>query len=107
MTKNGAHSPKELAHTIIANSPVVLHTLGNIVDWPLAWANEIMPLAAKAHRGLKIGPRYTVIGPQGSHPQWNITKAPTNYDNLARDTVEDQLTAGGYRLAQLLMTIWP
>ena len=41
------------------------------------------------------------------HHDWPVTKTPSGYDNWVRDTVDDRVTVVGYRLAQILNTIWP
>ncbi|MEY2410869.1 MAG: hypothetical protein QOF48_3539 [Verrucomicrobiota bacterium] len=107
MTKASAHSTHDYAVAILQNNPVVPQTTGPAVDWPQKWAEEILPIAAKAHRGLKLNPPNTVHDHFGTHLQWPITKTPTAYDNKTRDTVDDEITIAGHRLAELLQTVWP
>ena len=54
-----------------------------------------------------FAPRVFVADFGSMHPQWNVTKGPANYENWARDTVEERLTTAGFRLAQILHAIWP
>ena len=107
MTKAGAHTPHDYAITILQNNPVVPQTSGSVLDWPQKWAEEILPVAAKAHRGLRLDSPKTVHDHFGTHLLWPIVKAPSGYDNKARDTVDDELTTAGHRLAELLHVVWP
>jgi hypothetical protein len=106
MKKAGARTPQQYAAIIIASSPVVQQTPGPVQDWPKKWAEEILPIAAQAHRRLKAATPTQVHDFFGNHLQWPVT-VPSSYDNAARDTVHERLTKAGFRLAQLLQAIWP
>jgi hypothetical protein len=111
MTQAGVNTSQDYASAIIQNSPVVPQTTGAVTDWPKKWADEMLPYAAKAHKGFKFGPRNMVTNPQHPndppHPDWPVTKTPTGYSDWVRDTVDDRITTAGYRLAQILTAIWP
>ena len=106
MTKAKASTPEKYAQTILLNSPVVPVTTGDIATWPKQWADEMLPLAARAHQGMLIGKRHQVTDEFGKHLQWPVTP-PSTYRDFARDTVQERLTVAGHRLAQLLEAIWP
>jgi len=106
MTKAGATSSQDYANKILQNNPVVAQTSGNVETWPKQWADDMLPIAAKAHKGFKIEKPITVTDNFGTHLQWKVTP-PTGYANFARDTVDERITTGGFRLAQLLQAIWP
>jgi hypothetical protein len=106
MHRAAAPSPQAFAVRILQNSPIVPQTPGVPVDWPQHWADEMLPLAAHAHQGLKVGRRHIVNDAHGSHPEWTVT-APPGYEKWARDTARERLTAAGFRLAQTLEAIWP
>ena len=106
MAHAGATSPLDYANKILLNNPVVAQTLGDVTTWPKQWADEIMPIAAKAHKRFRIGHRTTVTEHSITHLQWKVT-LPSGYETFARDTVDERITTAGERLAQLLMTIWP
>ncbi|HXT40414.1 MAG TPA: S1/P1 nuclease [Candidatus Angelobacter sp.] len=106
MKKAGAKSTQDYADRILQNNPIVPQTPGSVETWPKQWADEILPIAVKAHKGFKIAKPATVTDLFGTHLQWKVT-APSGYTNFARDTVDERLTTAGFRLAQLLQTIWP
>ena len=54
MTKAGATSSQDYANKILQNNPVVAQTSGNVETWPKQWADDMLPIAAKAHKGFKI-----------------------------------------------------
>jgi hypothetical protein len=107
MTKAGVQTPHEYAIVILQNNAVVSQTLGPVTDWPQKWADEILPVAATAHRGLKLAHPITVTDFFGTHQQWHITKTSSGYDNRVRDIVDDELITAGHRLAEILNTVWP
>jgi hypothetical protein len=106
MSQAGASTPEKYATIILHNSPVVPLTTGAIEDWPRKWSEEMLLVAATAHRGVKASKPSTVTDHFGTHLQWPVS-TPNGYDNWARDTVHERLTTAGHRLAQLLEMIWP
>jgi hypothetical protein len=106
MTKAGAKTPGQYATAILQSTPVVARTTGAVETWPAQWADDILAIAAKAHKGFKYGKTITVTNSVPTHLEWPVT-APSGYDKLARDTVDERITVGGYRLAQLLQAIAP
>ena len=107
MTHAGASTTKQYASFLAASGAVVAQTSGAVTDWPKKWADEMLPISAQAHHGMKFGPRVngTVFGQP--HAVWTVQKTPKNYETWARDTVEERLTTAGNRLAQILHAIWP
>ena len=106
MKKAGASSPQDYATRILQNNPIVPQTPGSVETWPKQWADDILPIAVKAHKKFKIAKPVTVTDHFGTHLQWKVT-APSGYTDFARDTVDERLTTAGFRLAQLLQTSWP
>jgi hypothetical protein len=112
MARAGAKDNPQLYATIILQDfPNVPQTPGSVVHWPKRWADEMLPVAAKAHKGFKFGKHQMVTDPRHPndqpHPDWPVLKSPSGYDDFVRDTVEERITTAGFRLAHILRAIWP
>lgn len=84
-------------------------TTGPAVTWPEKWATETLALSSQCYKGIILSNRHT-LPPDERHPaahdEWDV-KLPPGYDNRAGDIVELELAKAGWRLAELLKTIWP
>ena len=75
-------------------------TLGEIEDWPSAWASESIVASQQAFAGLT----FTKHG----HENWAVHISERNAYNALQDQMKrDQLAKAGSRLAELLKTLWP
>ncbi|MCK9687177.1 S1/P1 nuclease [Scleromatobacter humisilvae] len=105
----------ELLHATWDDTPAVLHadhidaawlakaraepkTRGDIYGWSADWASTTMTQARLAFKGLQFGPF------QGK--DWTVP-ITGRYDDSMAPIKKRQLTAGGARLAQTLMAVWP
>jgi hypothetical protein len=79
---------------------------GDVADWPIRWATEVLAPAKVAHEGIAI---VEYLGPDAAKRtahRWRIEQ-PADYDDRARRIVPGQLAKAGYRLAATLKAIWP
>jgi hypothetical protein len=79
---------------------------GDVVDWPIRWATEVLGPAKEAHDGIRI---VEYLGPDAAKRtahRWLIEQ-PADYDDRARRIVPVQLAKAGHRLAATLKAIWP
>jgi len=97
----GSRSPETYAEDLIDNLPpqIAWKASGAVDTWPAQWANDSRVEAAKAYDGIKIRREL-------SEGKWAIER-PDGYLSTAKGIVRVQLAKGGYRLAELLKTIWP
>lgn len=105
MTKAKAGTPQECAAHLIRRARIP-KTGGDVISWSQQWADEILSVARQAHSNFRVGKKTTVTDFFGTHPQWTVT-APKGYTTWARDVVEVELARAGFRLAEVLKTIWP
>ncbi len=67
--------------------------------WSVKWADEMLPIAAKAHDQLKFN---------ANAKSWSATrKDPATYDQWCAAQVRTEIARGGFRLAAILKKIWP
>lgn len=80
---------------------------GDADTWPAQIATEGLARAKELHRGLRL---IEQIGPDDQRKttpfRW-IVEQPSGYDDRARPIMRQQLSLGGYRLAEVLKAIWP
>jgi hypothetical protein len=79
---------------------------GDVVDWPIRWATDVLEPAKEAHRGIRL---VEYLGPDANKRtahRWLIAQ-PADYDERARRIVPPQLAKAGHRLATTLKAIWP
>ncbi len=84
---------------------------GEPETWPFQWATAMLPLCREAHEGIKLGPRTQVPNRSRNAKEpfkneWHA-QLPSNYDQRAVDAMGLQMAQGGWRLAQILLAIWP
>jgi hypothetical protein len=81
---------------------------GAVVTWPIQWASETLGRSKSCFDGLK--PHNRVLVPKDekhdNHFEWTVT-LPPEYPVKSRDTVEEELSKAGYRLAAVLKAVWP
>jgi len=106
MSAAGVTSPRDFARLLKQNPPAGWETTGFLSGWSTRWATEMLPDARKAHALLTFGPRHMTGDPP--HPEWPaITASDSAYDTWAKGVVKRNLGLGGYRLAAILLRIWP
>lgn len=82
---------------------------GEPETWPAQWANESLALSRAAHEGLRIGVRSELPSRrsgESGRSTWDV-QLPNGYDLRAMDVVNGQLAKAGWRMAEVLRTIWP
>ena len=82
----------------LARARAVPATRGSIYNWSAHWAGTTLTQARHATSGLQFGPE--------QNNQWTVPLTG-RYDDAMAPIKKRQLTAGGARLAQALMAIWP
>ena len=70
-----------------------------IEDWPVNWANEIMPIATEAYGKLSFH--------ENSHGWSAHAEDSAAYDKWAAEQATVGIGRAGFRLAAVLKTIWP
>lgn len=107
MRRVDARKPRAFASALIAMHPDIPHIAGVSTVWPYAWATEALAVSAKAHDGLKLEKRKQINGRNGSpHDVWPVS-VPQDYAKTVSTMATRQLTLAGYRLAAVLMDVWP
>ena len=102
-----ATSEQEFVKLLAASPPAGWETKGDVNTWAAKWATENIPLAADAHKRLTI--RKSTKGAPFSgqlNCQWETTLDPS-YQGWAKDKARAQLAKAGFRLAALLVAIFP
>ena len=100
-------SEQEFVKLLAATPSVGWETKGNVDTWAAKWATDNIPLAADAHRRLTIR-KSTKAAPFGGqlNCQWETT-LDAGYQSWAKGKARTQLAKAGFRLAALLVTIFP
>jgi hypothetical protein len=101
--KGLAGAEQEFARLLAASPPPGWQTSGDAETWAEQWVNEILPTAAKAHNDLTI--TFDHRKPDGSCV-WKTT-IDQNYHQWAQKIATEQLAKAGFRLAALLVAIFP
>lgn len=101
--KGLAGAEQEFARTLAAQPPAGWDTPGDAETWAEQWANEILPTAVKAHNDLTI--KFDRRKPDGNCV-WRTTIDQT-YHAWAQKTASEQLAKAGFRLAALLVVLFP
>lgn len=100
-------SEQDFAKLLAATPPAGWETKGDVDTWAAKWASENIPLAADAHKRLTI--RKSTKAAPISGPincQWETTLDP-GYQSWAKERARAQLAKAGFRLAALLVAIFP
>ena len=100
-------SPVDYAALLISRVPSPPSATDDAASWPERWANESLALAKRAHELVAIGERTEAQDRYGgTHVAWPVT-VPLSYLRMAPRTAEKAIANAGYRLAEVLRTIWP
>lgn len=100
-------SEQDFAKLLASTPPPGWETKGDIETWATKWATENIPLASDAHKRLTI--RKTTTHPPVSgaiNCQWETT-LDSGYQGWARERARTQIAKAGFRLAALLVAIFP
>jgi hypothetical protein len=106
MRRERVTTPNELAEALIENGYKKPSDGGNMDGWGKKWANETIGLARGELEPVTLEERSEVEGGGKAHSQWTIS-LPRAYTTKATVQVEKQLFLAGYRVAELLKTVWP
>jgi len=102
-SKGLAGAEQEYARLLAGDLPGNWQTPGDPETWAEQWVNEALPLAAKAHDDLTIE-----FKERDSHGScvWKTTLSKA-YSDWAQTVARDQLAKAGFRLAALLVALFP
>ena len=92
------------AQYIVKNPPIGWETPGALDGWSRSWANEILPLAKEALDRVTID-KSVSLEPDKPHCHWQ-TSYDASYRQWAQEQARIQLGKAGFRLAELLRTIF-
>jgi hypothetical protein len=81
-------------------------TNGSLQDAPVQWATQSL-IASKPVHELKVLSHKEVTDRRGSHGEWQVEPKRADYSQAAANMVDRQILLAGYRLADVLKTIWP
>lgn len=100
-------SEQDFAKLLATTPPSGWETKGDVDTWAATWATENIPLAADAHKRLTIRKSTKAAPVSGMlNCQWETTLDP-GYQNWAKERARTQLAKAGFRLAALLVAIFP
>jgi len=94
-----------LAKVIVDTPPQAWRPSGDPETWPAQWANEALSLARSALTGVEIGQGMPVNAGAGLHCTWPVTLL-RDYANWSNRQALTQLGKAGFRLAELLRTVF-
>jgi hypothetical protein len=108
-SENLAGAEQDYARFLASTLPVGWETAGDPLTGDPAklaekWATEIMPAATDAHGPMDITKDES--DPNSTKCKWNMTLDQA-YETRARDLARDQLRKAGFRLAAILVAIFP
>jgi hypothetical protein len=106
MTNAQASTPQEYAGALLKRPVPKWHTKGALKDAPFAWATQSL-IASKPVHDLKVISHKEVHDRRGQHGEWQVEPTHSDYAQTAARLVDQQILLGGYRLANVLETIWP
>jgi hypothetical protein len=109
MAAVGLHdSEPEFARLLAGKAPDGWKTPGDASTWASKWANEVIPVAAEAHRRLSIRRKGEPTRDHDGKLQckWETT-LDKSYQDWAREQARTQLAKAGFRLAALFVAIFP
>ena len=104
----GLHdSEPEFARLLAGKAPDGWETPGDAGTWAAKWTNEIIPIAAEAHRRLSIRRKGEPEIKNGKLDcRWQTT-LDKSYQDWAKEQARTQLAKAGFRLAALFVAIFP
>lgn len=103
MGRTGATTPLAYAQALVGSHVAPSTPAGDVVGWPVQWANETLAYSKMAHSGMSLK---ALPPPKPGQVLWQAN-FPPEYATAAEQVDELAVANGGYRLAQLLATIWP
>lgn len=101
------NSEPEFARLLATTPPKGWETKGGVDTWPAQWATENLPLAADAHNRLTIRKSKKpapISGPINCAWETTLDKS---YQDWAKERARTQVAKAGFRLAALLVAIFP
>jgi S1/P1 Nuclease len=96
----------DFARLLAATPPAGWETTGDAETWAAQWVTEALPLAKKAHDDLTITLKERKVTGDKVSCTWNTT-INQGYSDWAQTTARAQLAKAGFRLAALLVAIFP
>lgn len=102
-----ANAEAEFAKLLAATPPADWQTSGPIETWAAQWVADAMPIANRAHDLLTIRKSPKVSFPTTSNPCMWETTLDEAYREWAKEHVRTQIAKAGFRLAALLVAIFP
>lgn len=104
--KGLAGAEQEYARMLAAEPPTGWQTAGDPETWAEQWVNEVLPTAVKAHNDLTIELKERTVTGTKVSCTWK-TKINKAYSDWAQGIARDQLAKAGFRLAALLVALFP
>jgi hypothetical protein len=106
MTNAQATTTQEYATALLKKPVPNWKTKGSLQDAPVQWATQSL-IASKSVHNLKVVGHKEVKDRRGQHSEWQVEPVRGDYAQLAAKMVDQQILLAGYRLANVLETIWP
>lgn len=106
MTNAHATTIPEYAAALLQKPAPKWKTKGSLQDAPVQWATQSL-IASKPVHELKILSHKEVTDRRGTHGEWQVEPKQADYSQWAAKLVDQQISLAGYRLANVLETIWP
>jgi len=102
-----AHAEREFARLLAVDPPAGWETAGPPETWAAQWVGESMPIAKQAHDLLMIRKSAKLPFPATTAACMWETTLDAAYQNWAKEHVRTQIAKAGFRLAALLVAIFP
>jgi len=103
----GPAAPGRFADQVIEAGRLSLADTGAPASWPYAWADAALAVSKPALRSIALGPRQMRTDDHGvQRPAWAVTLPPA-YQTTSAEVAQRQLVQAGYRLAGLLIALFP
>jgi hypothetical protein len=106
MTNAHATTVQEYAAALLKKPAPKWKTNGSLQDASVQWATQSL-IASKPVHGLKVVSHKEVKDRRGEHGEWQVEPQRADYSQVAANMVDKQISLAGYRLANVLETIWP
>jgi hypothetical protein len=108
MTNANASTPQQYAGALLKRPEPQWKTSGGLPAAPTEWATQSLRASKPIHEQLKVISHKEVQDKRrGPHGEWQIEPKDDSYRAFAAKLVDQQILLGGYRLANVLETIWP
>lgn len=105
MRREHVTTPKEFADALLAKGYPKPADHGHPDTWPRTWADESVKLSKTELETVSPEERTEVEDKDGSHSTWSIS-LPRTYMPKGTIQVEKQIYLAGYRMAEILKSIW-